>query len=263
MWSHAELVADLAEQLSSSNRHIAGEVRFGSAWVDGAPIPDVVRIAKSFAHPSIAIYEVKANRPDFLGELRSEKWRVYLPMCTQFFFATPKGQVVENEREIPDQAGWIVRGPASWRVVRSARACEPNAEEVWRGILALAMRENQRAGRLEVEIAALRKLKHRHNVLANSKMWQRVYRVEATIRERAQYRADAKAMVAAVREATGTPNAWWNWREALAALVRDRTDQAGPLRRARERLAQAVTELDSEIEAQKVEDDVESKLEAS
>ena len=53
-------------------------------------------------------YEVKATRADFLSDIRSGKWKRYLPRLTRFYFAAPIGVIKEGE--LPGDAGLIERG---------------------------------------------------------------------------------------------------------------------------------------------------------
>lgn len=52
-------------------------------------------------------YEFKVDRQDFLNEIRTEKWKCYLPYCHTFSFVCPKGLV--DKSEIPPKVGllWI------------------------------------------------------------------------------------------------------------------------------------------------------------
>lgn len=52
-------------------------------------------------------YEVKVQRSDFLGDIRSGKWRRYLCTAGQVFFAVPEG-IIEHS-EVPKECGLIVR----------------------------------------------------------------------------------------------------------------------------------------------------------
>lgn len=64
---------------------------------------DVWVMVKSWASPRFIGYEIKVTRSDFL---RDEKWREYLPFCSEFSFVCPPG-VIEKE-EVPEEAGLIV-----------------------------------------------------------------------------------------------------------------------------------------------------------
>ncbi len=50
-------------------------------------------------------FEVKVSRSDFLRDVKSDKYRAYLPSCQHFYFVTPKDLV--KPEEIPDGIGLI------------------------------------------------------------------------------------------------------------------------------------------------------------
>lgn len=87
--------------------------------------PDVYAVTirrDRFIEPHI--YEVKANRSDFAAELRSGKWRAYLPVCTRFDFVTLPG--IASRSEIPPEAGWLEYQEGQFR--RRKRAKQRQAE---------------------------------------------------------------------------------------------------------------------------------------
>lgn len=97
-------------------------VPLGSCWLakynpetrkcDGPARADVVTIKPSYTRFNLSIYEVKVSRADFLSDIRSEKWRSYLPHCHQFYFATV-GDIVDKS-DIPAEAGWVDKGKNGW-----------------------------------------------------------------------------------------------------------------------------------------------------
>lgn len=122
MLTHDELIDSLALLLQARDHIIFKNFALGSPmnqiWL---PVADLIAIKKSFTSFHITIYEVKANRPDFLQEMRSEKWRKYLPHCNQFYFAIQRN--VADIKEIPPEAGimfyhndfWRRRREGAWR----------------------------------------------------------------------------------------------------------------------------------------------------
>ena len=50
---------------------------------------DLVIIRPSYKRFCVSVFEVKVSRADFLSDIRSEKWRGYLPHCNRFYFALP------------------------------------------------------------------------------------------------------------------------------------------------------------------------------
>ena len=123
-WQHNELAEDLAIAKGS----FLLDVLLGSGYdykpgptylrYKGAPRADLVEVKPSYTRFCVAIYEVKISRSDFLSDIKTEKWRSYLPRCHRFYFATPAGMVDINE--IPEEAGWIVRGDRGWKVMKAA-----------------------------------------------------------------------------------------------------------------------------------------------
>lgn len=117
-WQHNELAEDLA--IAKSSFYL--DVPLGSVWLapygKGVPRADLVEIKPSYTRFCVSIYEVKVSRSDFLSDINSGKWRGYLPHCHRFYFATPAGLV--DKREIPEEAGWIVRGERGWKTMKVA-----------------------------------------------------------------------------------------------------------------------------------------------
>lgn len=107
-------------------------VVLGSAWLSGAdnktPRADVLGIKPSYTRFCVAIYEVKISRSDFLSDIRSGKWRSYLPHCHRFYFATLPG--ICSREDIPAEAGWMVRTDKSWTTRKPAMCghCRTNRD---------------------------------------------------------------------------------------------------------------------------------------
>jgi hypothetical protein len=77
---------------------------------------DVWALRVSWSSPCARIYEVKATRGDLLADLRSEKWRAYLPYCNQLIWAMPEG--IARTSELPADTGVVVYTPTGWRAHR-------------------------------------------------------------------------------------------------------------------------------------------------
>jgi len=71
---------------------------------------------KSYTQFEVSIYEVKANRADFAGDVRREKWRKYLPFCHRFYWAAPTGLIATDE--LAEEAGLIAHSDKGWHTVR-------------------------------------------------------------------------------------------------------------------------------------------------
>lgn len=87
---------------------------------------DALGIKISWTNFTITGYEVKVSRSDFL---RDEKWRAYLPMCNQLYFAVAPG--VCDPSEVPEVCGLVmVTQKGALRTVRKApwRDIDPPVE---------------------------------------------------------------------------------------------------------------------------------------
>lgn len=114
--THRQLIEDLA--LFKSSIYI--EVPLGSVWLENPEPPraDLVTVKCSYERYVISVYEVKATRSDFMKEIRSGKWKKYLDRSHRLYFATAQG--IAHKKEIPDQVGWIERGPGGWATRKRA-----------------------------------------------------------------------------------------------------------------------------------------------
>lgn len=83
--------------------------------------PDVFSILTTLNPQRICpiTYEVKVSRSDLLAELRSQKWKKYLPFSAYVFIAMPHGLADDNE--IPDQLGILHRFDTNWFMVRKGK----------------------------------------------------------------------------------------------------------------------------------------------
>jgi len=136
--THRELQADLAQALQAQKRLVLQEVDLCSRWANvdrkaygtsriggtagdaGAPRLDVLRVSESYARFETFAYEVKATRADFLSDMRSGKWRQYLPYCHRLFFAVEYG--ICDAAEVPPECGLIMhrKSGRGWQTVRQA-----------------------------------------------------------------------------------------------------------------------------------------------
>lgn len=140
-WTHKELLKDLKGFVSGTEDYVCHEVNAGSRWLNpGAPIPDLLRIRKSYTRPDFIIYEVKASRSDFMSDITSGKWQKYLPYCSRLYFATPAHGVAKPE-DIPKGIGWIVRGDQGWHVRKAPHVKEFEIDVSY--IMALLMAESR------------------------------------------------------------------------------------------------------------------------
>lgn len=147
-WGHDALAEDLALSLGILPYL---NVVLGSAWLPSGgktPRADVLGVKPSYTRFCVAIYEVKVSRADFLSDIRSGKWRSYLPHCHRFYFATLPD--VCSRDDIPAEAGWMVRTDKTWtaRKAAKARAVEVPAETL-QALIFARQRPGARGRRLE------------------------------------------------------------------------------------------------------------------
>ena len=119
--NHTQLRDDLARSQAATERVVLTEFTLGK--VIGASAPpgrgDVITLRRAYSKMDITLFEVKADRSDFLKDIREGKYQRYLPYCDRLYFATLPG--VCRKDELPPQAGWIVRGENGWSVVTAAK----------------------------------------------------------------------------------------------------------------------------------------------
>lgn len=130
--THTELVEDLRR-----TRELAGDISVSElglgAW-GGTGRIDVLAMRPSWSNRRIQAYEVKATRSDLLSDLRSEKWKKYLPWCQGLIFAFPNE--LARPDEIPGECGVLTRSAKGWVTRRTPplHRCE-RMEAVLFGVL--------------------------------------------------------------------------------------------------------------------------------
>lgn len=127
-WKHNELSEDLAAIKGTPFLDVPlGSVFLNHMrkWDDlsgntpgGTQRADIVDVKPSYTRFNISIYEIKVSRADLLSDLRSGKWRGYLDHCHRFYFAIPSG--IGDKKDIPPEAGLVVRGATGWTTVKAA-----------------------------------------------------------------------------------------------------------------------------------------------
>lgn len=119
-WLHDDLAQDLALSLGVLPYL---NVVLGSPWLstrdENPPRADVLGVKPSYTRFCVAIYEIKVSRSDFLSDIRSGKWRSYLPHCHRFYFATLPDVCTKDD--IPAEAGWMVRTNKTWTARKAAK----------------------------------------------------------------------------------------------------------------------------------------------
>ena len=134
-------------------------VVLGSPWLAAAneapPRADVLGIKPSYTRFCVAIYEVKVSRADFLSDIRSEKWRAYLPHCHRFYFATLPD--VCTKHDIPAEAGWMVRTDKTWTTRKAAKSRQVEVPvETLQALIFARQRPGARGRRLEDVLQTLK-----------------------------------------------------------------------------------------------------------
>lgn len=111
----------LQDSLAMAKGTIYQNVNLGSKLGDPTiPRADIVRVSPTYIEYNVEIYEVKQARADFLSDIRTEKWKKYLPYCSRFYFAVLKGMA--SKTEMPKEAGLYVYNPEkkSWTCTKAA-----------------------------------------------------------------------------------------------------------------------------------------------
>jgi hypothetical protein len=161
---HDEIAADLAQVIGPTPflGVPLGSVFLGQVYGNESPgLADVITIKPSYKRFCLSIFEVKVSRADFLGDIRSEKWKRYLPHCHRFYFATlPR---IAKKEDIPPEAGWIVKGPNTWTYRKAAPARKIDIPEFTLLSLLFSKERNPRARNLRKLRNAEWEAKNRNN----------------------------------------------------------------------------------------------------
>jgi hypothetical protein len=128
--THADLQSYLAAYRRRVGELVIEELALGF-WGGGGSI-DVFTQRLSRSSPLPTCYEVKANRADFLADVRTRKHRRYEYYVERCYFAVPKGLV--HKKEVPDGWGLIVLGPRDWYVVKGAPRIRME-DRAWRDLM--------------------------------------------------------------------------------------------------------------------------------
>lgn len=119
-WNLQESLADLFRKRAEAKPRygmILTEIALAGKYSSKGRL-DVAVVTSSAGYRNIYLrgYEVKATRADLLQDLKADKWRKYLDVCTSFYFAFPKGMAEPDE--IPEECGIIEWNGNSWNVTR-------------------------------------------------------------------------------------------------------------------------------------------------
>ena len=148
-WTAGTLAADLCQTLAARGWITVREIALDDRLTHRG---DVVAMLASGRINRVDIYELKVSRSDLLGDLRREKWRAYLKHGA-VWFAFPQG--LADPREIPLEAGVIVRRADGWRQVRAPRPfVGPPSVSLMRRLV-MAVRSQPSPARLELRDPSL------------------------------------------------------------------------------------------------------------
>lgn len=120
MMTGRELAQDLAQYLRSAGYLAFTEIAIRET---GGRLDVMAVKPHVFARKDIRGYEVKTSRADFHRDAGSNKWVRYLQVCHRVYFACPSGLI--SPKEVPVDAGLIVRGENGWTVTKVARGHTP------------------------------------------------------------------------------------------------------------------------------------------
>ena len=120
---------DIADDLATAKGGIPFlNACLGSVWAEGkTPRADLVVCRPTYKEFTLSIFEVKISRADFLSDIRSDKWRLYLPHCHRFYFAAKDGVCKKND--IPEEAGLMIRNDKGWYTAKAAPRLMPNVPQ--------------------------------------------------------------------------------------------------------------------------------------
>lgn len=155
MSAGAVTASDISQALSSKHCEdvFVPECKDGPTQSSRHQRMDAWVMKRKWRHPLVIGYEIKVSRSDFLGD---DKWRGYLTLCNEFYFAAPKGLIQLSE--LSSEAGLIELVGKSRLVVRKKAPYRDLAvpEELYRYIL----------------MARTRIVPPRHNEGGRAKYWR-------------------------------------------------------------------------------------------
>jgi len=224
VWQHNELAEDLA--ITKNSFYL--DVPLGSVslapYGEGVPRADLVEVKPSYTRFCVSIYEVKVSRSDFLSDIKSGKWRSYLPHCHRIYFATPAGMV--DKREIPEEAGWIACGDRGWKTMKAAPVLQA---EIPKETLLSLLFVKQRIAHAKSRRYLVREC---YGYNSDSWMRDRLYRAlgkeigdalknrDLYEKKRQEYDSTIRAIKGAIKEGLGEEDSWWGPVSRLTELAR-------------------------------------------
>jgi len=120
---------ELLDSLAIAKNTIYKDCFLGSHWAayySNTKIPraDIVVINPSYTRFLIDIFEIKYTREDLLQDIRTEKYKSYMPYCHRFYYACKSG--IALMCDLPDNVGLYVYNPIkkTWRCRLAAKKRE-------------------------------------------------------------------------------------------------------------------------------------------
>jgi hypothetical protein len=154
VWKHDDLSEDLALAKGgipflNVNLGMAWDYNKYNGYAKHAKRADLVVCLPSYRRFTLSVYEIKVSRSDFLSDIRSEKWKLYLPNCHRFYFATSSDIVKKDD--IPDPAGWIIRGENGWSTRKKATKLDNDIDKnVLLSLIFARQRRSSRERRIDL-----------------------------------------------------------------------------------------------------------------
>lgn len=150
---------DVAEDLALAKGGIPFlNVCLGPKWIGSGKTPraDLVVCSASYKGFVLSAFEVKISRSDFLRDLRSEKWRTYLPHCNRLYFAV-LDEVCRKE-DIPEEAGLLIRNNKGWYTAKKAPSLQSTVPyDTLKSLIFARQRRSAREKRID-DIMEMRRL---------------------------------------------------------------------------------------------------------
>lgn len=156
--THEQLLVNLADRLERSGHIAIPNLQLGGSWIcapreEKPGRVDIMCFRPAYRNKMPRVFEIKVSRKDLLQDIRSGKWRKYLPFCEYMAFAFPAGLATASE--IPKECGiweWNA-GKKSWWCRRRGQRNRvwELGEEFW---FAALLNQKSRVDRKLLEIRA-------------------------------------------------------------------------------------------------------------
>lgn len=220
-WEHNELAEDLADIKGTGFL----DVPLGSVYLNnGTQRADVIEVKPSYTRFCVTVYEIKVSRADFLSDIRTEKWKGYLPHCHRFYFAVPSGLISKDE--VPSGAGLIVRGDKGWSTIKAAKMMENEVPAETLLSLIFSREREYYHERKRHRVYAAQHYYNRKNYYKalGNKVGEALRNYDETKQMKKKYEYLIESVRSDIKEGLGIEAAWPEWR--LSDLVRKIKEKA-------------------------------------